>query len=159
MRTLAVIWRSAGLLMAIDARAVVEVLPPISCRPMPGTPGWVRGLFPYRGTLIPLVDATRLLGATPDSDRMANRVIVIKVTAGSVPIAWPVGLWVDSVLEIERTDFAATGGHPGFATDTTRFLGPVAQTHRGQVQLVDPAELFTPEQVAIMTERLTEGAA
>ncbi len=159
MGTLAVIWRSAGLLMAIDARAVVEVLPPVSCRPMPGVPDWVRGLFPYRGRLIPLVDAARLLGATPEPDRMANRVIVVRVTAGTAPVEWPVGLWVESVLEIERTDFEAAGGHPGFATDSTRFLGPVAQTRWGPVQLVEPAEIFTPEQAAVMTERLTEGAA
>ncbi len=159
MRTLAVIWRSAGLLMAIDARSVVEVLPPVSCRPVPGTPDWVRGLFSYRGALIPLVDAVRLLGATPEPDRMANRVLVVRVTGDTATVGWPVGLWVENVLEIERTNFEAAGGHPGFATDAARFLGPLAQTRWGQVQLVNAGEIFTPEQAAVMTERLTEGAA
>jgi chemotaxis-related protein WspB len=156
---LGVIWRSAGLLMAIDSASIVEVLPPVSCRPAPGTPGWVRGLFVYRGALIPLVDAARLLGAAPGPDRMANRVIVIRVAAGGAPTEWPVGLWVESVLEIERIDFEAAGGHPGFATDTGRFLGPVAQTRWGQVQRLSPEQLLTPEQAAILTERLSETAA
>lgn len=159
MHQLAVIWRSAGLLMAIDARATVEVLPPVSCRPAPGAPRWVRGLFSYRGTLIPLVDTTRLLGATPGPDRMANRVIVVRVAPGTVPIEWPVGLWVESVPEIDRIDFEAAGGHPGLATDTGRFLGPVAQTRWGPVQLLKPEEIFTPEQARVMAERLTEAAA
>ena len=159
MRTLAVIWRSAGLLMAIDARAVVEVLPPVACRPMPGAPDWVRGLFTYRAGLVPLVNAARLLGSTPGPDRMANRVIVVRVAAGAATVEWPVGLWVESVLEVERTDFDAAGGHPGLASDATRFLGPVARSRWGQVQLVNPAEIFTPEQAAVMTGRMTEGVA
>ena len=159
MRKLGVIWRAAGVLMAIDSRSIVEVLPPVSCRPAPGAPEWVRGLFAYRGALIPLVDAGRLLGATPGPDLMANRVIVVRVAAGAAPIEWPVGLWVESLLAIERIDFEAAGGHPGFATDMGRFLGPVTQTRWGQVQLVEPAGIFTPEQTAVMTQRLAEAAA
>ena len=159
MRTLAVIWHSAGLLMATDSTSVVEVLPPVSCRPMPGTPDWVRGLFGYRGALVPLVDAASLLNAPRGPVRMANRVIVVSVGTDTTPIDWRVGLWVESVLEVERLDFDSAGGHPGFAADSGRFLGPVAQTRWGQVQLMKPAEIFTPEQTRIMTQRLAEAAA
>jgi chemotaxis-related protein WspB len=159
VRALAVIWRSGELLMAIDARSVVEVLPPVSCRAAPGTPGWVRGLFAYRGALIPLVDAGSLLGMARGPDRMCNRVIVVRVAVGSGALDWPVGVWVESVLEIERTDFGGVGGHSGFATEAGRFLGPVVQSRWGQVQLVRPEEIFTLEQAAIMTQRLAEAAA
>ena len=159
MGDLALIWRSAGLLMAIESRAVIEVLPPLSSRAAPGTPEWVRGLFVYRGGLIPLIDAARLLGAEPAPDRLANRVIVVRVRSAGVRMEWPVGLWVESVMEIERIEFGGAGGHPGFATERGRFLGPVAQTRWGQVQLVKPGEIFTPEQAAIVAERLSEAAA
>ncbi len=161
MGTLAVIWRSAGLLMAIEARSVVEVLPPVSSRAAPGAPAWVRGLFAYRGELIPLVDAAGLLGGSPPPDRMANRVLIVRVGTGrgGPGIAWPAGLWVESVLEIDRVDFTAAGGHPGLATEGGRFLGAVAQTRWGQVQLVEPQELFTSEQARVLTERLAGAAA
>ncbi|MCC6677744.1 MAG: chemotaxis protein CheW [Phycisphaerales bacterium] len=159
MTGLGVIWRTSGLLMAIESRSIIEVLSPVSCRPMPGAPNWIRGLFVYRGTLIPLVDTARLLGAPPASDRRANRVIVVRIHAAGKPVDWPVGLWVESVLEIERIEFAAAGGHPGFATEAGRFLGPVARTRWGQVQLVTPDEIFTAEQAEIMTQRLSEAAA
>ncbi len=159
MRTLAVIWRSAGLLMAIDASSVIEVLPPVSCRPMPGSPEWVRGLFGYRGTLIPLIDAASLLNAPREPTRMANRVLVVHAGTELAPVNWHAGLWVESVLEVERLDFGNASGHPGFATDAGRFLGPVAQTRWGQVQLVTPHEIFTPEQARVMTQRLAEAAA
>ena len=159
MRALAVIWRAAGLLMATGADSVVEVLPPVAWRRAPAVPGWVRGLFACRGRLIPLVDAAVLLGAEPAPDRMINRVLVLRVGAGESPVDWHVGLWVERVLELEHIDFEAAGGHPGLATDAARFLGPIAQTRFGQVQLVKPAELFTPEQAGLLTQRLAEAVA
>jgi len=159
VRTLAVIWRAAGLLMATGAESVVEVLPPVAWRRTPAVPGWVRGLFACRGRLIPLVDAAMLLGAEPAPDRMVNRVLVLRVVASEAPLDWHVGLWVESILELEHIDFEDAGGHPGFATDAARFLGPVAQTRFGQVQLMKPAELFTPEQASLLTQRLAEAVA
>lgn len=159
MGSLGVIWRSGGLLMATDSRSVVEVLPPVRSRPAPGTPDWVRGLFVYRGGLIPLVDTVRLLAAEPAPDRMANRVIVVRVGRGGTAGDWPVGLWVEAVIEIERIEFSAAGGHPGLSTAACRFLGPVAQTRWGLVQEVTPEVIFTPEQVRVLTERIGEAAA
>ncbi len=159
MGTLAVIWRAAGLLMATGAESVVEVLPPVAWRRVPAVPGWVRGLFAWRGRLVPLVDAAGLLGAEPAPDRMVNRVLVLRVAAGETPLDWPAGLWVESVLELEHIDFESAGAHPGFATDDARFLGPVAQTRFGLVQLVRPAELFTPEHAGLLAQRLAEAAA
>jgi chemotaxis signal transduction protein len=57
MSTLAVIWRTAGLLLATSADSILEVLPPLYCSPTAAVPDWVRGLFTYRGRLIPLVDS------------------------------------------------------------------------------------------------------
>ena len=159
MRSLAVIWRTAGLLFATGADSVVEVLPPLACRPAPAVPDWVRGLFCYRERLIPLVDVSRLLALSSAPDRMTNRVLVVRRAIGPASVDWPVGLWVESVMDLERLDFEATGNHPGFATEPGRFLGPVAQTRWGQVQLVNPGELFTPDQAAVLSERLKEAAA
>ena len=159
MPTLAVIWRAAGLLFATGVESIVEVLPPLKSRPAPGAPPWVRGLFCHRDQLIPLVDVTRLLGGTPSGDRMVNRVLVVRRSLGSESNDWPVGLWVEGVLELERIDFESAGNHPGFETDAGRFLGPVAQTRWGQVQRVDAQDIFTPEEAAVLSERLAESAA
>lgn len=159
MANLGVIWRSASLLMAIESRSIIEVLAPVSCRPAPAVPHWIRGLFVYRGTLIPLVDAALLLGAPPAPDRMANRVLVLRLRSTAAPVEWPVGLWVESVLEIDRIEFADASSHPGFSTEAGRFLGPVATTRWGVVQLVHPDELFTPDQARVLTERLSEAVA
>lgn len=153
MRTLAVIWRSEDRLMAIASRSILEVLPPVSCRPALGAPAWVRGLFAYRGELIPLVDAAALLGTAKAPDRMANRVIVVRAGADDAPTGSLVGLWVESVLDVDYIDFDAPGGHPGFAAPDARVLGPVAQTRWGQVQQVLPEGMLSAEQAIVLSAR------
>jgi chemotaxis-related protein WspB len=167
MPTLAIIWRAAELLLATDAESVIEVLPPVACRPIPNAPEWVRGVFVHRGELVPLIDAQRLLaGVAPagpplpgaHADRMCNRVLAIRLAgAGDVP-EWRAGLWVQSILELERIDFAGPEAHPGLATEA-RFLGPIAPTRFGLVQLVKTHELFTREQIDVLTRRMSEAAA
>jgi chemotaxis-related protein WspB len=172
MSTLSVIWRAAGQLLAMDAGSVIEVLPPVSWRPVPGLPEWIRGVFVHRGDLIPLVDAERLLSGLDSAaarsrssegpireDRMSNRVVAIRVpAAGDVP-EWRMGLWVESVLELERIEFTGSGTHPGFTTEDVRFLGPIAPTRFGLVQLVKAHELFTTEQAGMLTRHITEAVA
>jgi chemotaxis-related protein WspB len=166
MPKLAVIWRSAALLLATGAESVIEVLPPVAWRQVPGVPEWVRGVFDYRGDLIPLIDSEKLLlgprnGAAESlatADQMVNRVLVVRVASTGNGPTWPVGLWVGSILELDHIDFEAPHTHPGFDTQAARFLGPIASTRWGLVQLVNPAELFTPEQITMMSSRMAEAS-
>jgi len=161
---LAVIWRAGGLLFSTNVGAVVEVLAPVRANPAPAVPGWVRGLFVYRGTIIPLVDVAKLLGRTSGEDRMTNRVLVVRSgrrdgTGGEVGDAGLVGLWVESVLELDRPEYRAAGSHPGFSNEASRFLGAVAETRFGTVQDVRPEELFTAEQAELLWARVKAGAS
>ena len=60
----------AGETYAIESRAVVEVLPLVPARPLPLAPDYVRGVFTYRGGLVPLVDLARRMAAPPPVDRV-----------------------------------------------------------------------------------------
>jgi len=166
MSTLAVIWRGAGLLLATDTQYVIEVLPPVACRPVPGVPLWVRGVFMYRGDLISLIDAERLLSDLPNAqasppmgDLLLNRVLVLRVASRAAEPARPVGLWVSSILELDHIDFAGRHTHAGFPSESARFLGPIAPTRWGAVQLVSPADLLTTEQAELISRRLSEAAS
>ena len=62
---------------AIESRRVVEVLPLVPARPLPRTPAYVRGIFTYRGDLVPLVDLGVRLADQPPAERLSTRVIVV----------------------------------------------------------------------------------
>ncbi|MGH7245217.1 MAG: chemotaxis protein CheW [Phycisphaerales bacterium] len=156
MSSLAVIWRAGGLLFSTTVENIAEVLSPVKATELPSVPDWMRGLFVFRGELIPLVDGARLLGRPSGVDRMVNRVLVVRTRNGASENL--VGVWVESVLELARPSFAAQGAHPGLANEQTRFLGRVAQMPMGAVQEVLPAELFTPEQAELLWSRVKAGA-
>ncbi len=159
MPLLAVIWRAGGLLFATGVSSVVEVLPPLSCPALPAAPAWMRGLFRYRGGLIPLIDVHELMGLPRPADRMANRILVVRCADALGESDFRVGLWVDTILELERLDSTAPDSHPGLSNDSTPFLGAVVQTRFGQVQFVNPESLLTAEQTELLAGRMKEAAA
>ena len=57
--------RVGGATIAIPAAAAREVAPRTPAIRLPGTPEFVCGVVNVRGTLVPLVDLGRLLGAEP----------------------------------------------------------------------------------------------
>ena len=57
-----VIWTSKGSRYATPSSSVIEVVPLVESRPVPESEDWLTGLFNFRGSLLPLVDSSRLLG-------------------------------------------------------------------------------------------------
>lgn len=164
--TLVLVWGVGDLLCAVDVEAIVEILPPVPCRRVPLLPSWVRGLFNHRGTIAPMVDAAGLLGLDPVDDRMANRVLVVRVgvrgAATESSLArnhMTLGIWIHRVLDLARVAFRAAASHPGFANAHAKFLGPVGATPWGLVQLVDPRELLDDAQWQLVAGRVREDAA
>lgn len=167
--TLVLGWHVGELPCAVDVRTVVEVLPPVPCRPMPLAPGWIRGIFAHRGDLVPMVDAAGVLGLPATEDRMANRVLVLRSGGsgasgapagdGVAPRSATIGLWVHRVLDLARVDFCAATSHPGLSNVHARFLGPIGEAPWGLVQLVAPHELLDDAQWTLVAGRLAEAAA
>jgi chemotaxis-related protein WspB len=68
---------------AIPARSVVEVVPHVALRPLPGAPPWVIGLLAYRGRALPVVDlARKLFGVACESSRLSSRIVVVEAADG-----------------------------------------------------------------------------
>src|SRR5688572_10408556 len=61
---------------ALPTASVVEVVPAVPLRPVPGTPEAVAGLLAYRGQVVPVVDLPRLLGRGAAPVRLSTRIAV-----------------------------------------------------------------------------------
>jgi chemotaxis-related protein WspB len=118
---------------ALDCRRVVEVVPWVPLRSVPRAPAHHRGLLHFRGEVISVFDLAVLCGAPPCQPRLSTRIVVVQVGAETV------GLLAESVLDLELVrdaDLSAGLSWPGI-----EFLGPVIETPRGLVQLIDVERL------------------
>jgi chemotaxis-related protein WspB len=138
----------AGQACAIESRRVVEVLPLVPARPIPHTPAYVRGIFPYRGRLVPLVDLGLRLADRPPDERLSTRVIVVAPAGadGGQPLA-RLGLIAENVISIGSTEDADTT-LPALDLPDAAFLGRILRIGGQTVQLLDIDRLLPPELAA-----------
>lgn len=129
---------------ALEAGRVLEVLPLLELKPLPGAPRGVAGIFNYRGRPVPAVDLSELTLGQAANERLSTRIIVVNYPdeAGKFQ---PLGLIAEHATEIirrESREFMDTGLKLG-APD---YLGPVLMDARGPIQWVREQRLL-PENV------------
>lgn len=135
---------------ALPSSCVVEVVPAVKLRAVPGTPPSVAGLLAYRGRIVPVVDLARRLGRSPASDVLSTRIAVCAREGGGM-----VGVLAADVTRVGEVDPDAPGSHPGPAPDDLPALGRVTFDAEGLVQLVDVEQLLSRE----LLERLDHAAS
>lgn len=124
---------------ALPLTAVQRVLPAARLTALPGAPPWVPGLLDLHGEPVPVIDLSRLAGTPSDAVRYDTRILLVEVAAlGRMRRLGLKAEHVAGTLDI-GTDLAASG------VAAAPWLGAIASTTPGLVQLVDPARLLAPE--------------
>jgi chemotaxis-related protein WspB len=129
---------------ALEAGRVLEVLPLLELKRLPGAPRGVAGIFNYRGRPVPAVDLSELTLGQAANERLSTRIIVVNYPDETGKFQ-PLGLIAEHATEIirrESREFIETGlklGAPGY-------LGPVLMDGRGPIQWVREQRLL-PENV------------
>ncbi len=130
--------------------AVSRVVPVAQLTQIPHAPHYIPGLLDLHGRPVPVVDLSRLAGMTPDAVRYDTRFLLVdyRTPEGA---SHALALKAEHVSGIASIDGEQLG--PSGVT-AAPFLGQVASTTHGMLQLVDvdsllPAEvralLFQPE--------------
>ena len=132
---------------AIESRRVVEVLPLVPARPIPQTPGYVRGMFTYRGSLVPLVDLGRRLDDVALEERLSTRVIVVDYLPPGAAKSARLGLVAENVISIVSAERAETS-LPALELESAPFLGRMLRIGGRTVQVVDVDRLLPADLAA-----------
>jgi len=133
-------------LYAIPARSVVEVVPQVVLRTLPGAPSYVAGLLSYRGALLSVVDLSRRLIDVAARNCLSTRIVVVERTAGAQPPRF--GLLTERVADIRKLhgELTPTGADTtGYITGTVLDKGVAVQVLN--VEAVLPPRLLTEERV------------
>jgi chemotaxis-related protein WspB len=129
---------------AIESRRVVEVLPLVPARPLPGLPEYLLGLFTYRGDLVPLVDLGLRFGVGRAVARLSTRVIVVALAGAG---GRRLGLVAEHVTAIRAADEAAAS-LPPLELEAAPYLGRVLRLGGETVQLVAVDRVLPADLVA-----------
>jgi chemotaxis-related protein WspB len=127
----------------IEALEIVEVVPAVSLRIAPHTPGYVAGLLNYRGVVTPVVDVHILLGESRARSLLSTRIIIVRLD-GPDGAERRLGLIAERVTETiacRPEDFQKSG----VGADDARYLGEVLPLAQGMVQKVSVAKILPEE--------------
>lgn len=138
---------------ALPARDVVEVVPLLPLKPIPRAPGWVAGVFSYRGQVVPVIDVCDLALGTAARQRTSTRVVLVHYPGNHC-----LGLVLEQASQTLRCDAAEFKPY-GLQTPDARYLGPIREDARGLLQRISVEELlderarallFAPENAALL---------
>ena len=134
---------------------VVEVVPSVPLRAVPGTVAGIAGLLRFRGGLVPVVDLGLVWAGRSSPARMSSRIVVCEL--GAVGGAWTevasqtrprLGLLAERVLRVTNVDPDAVGGGEGPKTPGARGLGRLVRDGESLLQLVKVEDLVPAEVLA-----------
>ena len=162
---------------ALPSACVVEVVPSVPLRRVPGTPASVAGLLAYRGRVVPVVDLSQLFGRGPAPARLSTRIAVCDRDGALAPLGLEgtevpgvsggaggrarrrlVGVLAERVTRVGEVDPDAPGSHPGPRADALPALGRVTFDEEGLVQLVEVADLLPADLLLRLEREEAEGA-
>lgn len=97
---------------ALDIMRIEEILQPHPTTRVVGAPEWMTGVINLRGTIIPVVDLRKRLGAQVSTSRLKPKFIVCRVGRRRA------ALHVDGVTEVVRVHLDELKPTPGMLTGT-----------------------------------------
>lgn len=128
---------AGGLVYAIGAKTVVEVLPTVPVRPVPHLPDYVLGMVAYRGRMLPVIDLPRRLTGVPARALLSTRLIIVEVAGSAVSETGParLGLIAENMVSTVRSEDAETV-FPQMQLESAPYLGRILRLGGQTVHLL-----------------------
>src|SRR5688500_1439199 len=118
---------------AVQARQVAEIVRPLDFTPLPNSPAWLHGIANLRGTIISVLNLSKICGKTDVSNSSKSKLIVLKTKNPASTVAFP----VDRLSEI--VTLTINDVQPA---EDARFFGK-AVYKAAFVNLLDTEKLFS----------------
>lgn len=135
-------FKIGGEYYALDTDDVIEIIPAITFRPVPGTPDFFLGLFDYRGQILPVIDICQLTIGISSVIRLSTRIILLNFPFKDKKVI--LGLLaedVTDVIDVEESSFQDTG----ISSENAPYLTSVCEYEGKFVQLIQIQKLFSKE--------------
>lgn len=144
MDRLVVCFEVGGERYGIPAVRVVEVVPAVPLRDVPGTHDGVVGVLRHRGGVVPVVDPSVAWGKGPLPRRLSTRILLCELEPVEGRVATRLGILGERVTRVANLDpDSPVGDLP--ATPGARGLGTLVRDGDGLLHLVEVDQLVSRE--------------
>lgn len=132
---------------ALNTDDVIEVIPVVSLRQIPGTAKFFSGIFDYRGIIVPVIDITQLTLGKPTTIRLSTRIILTNFTHknGQKSILGIITEDMTDTLDIDESAIQNTG----IVSEQVPYLGAIIQIEDQFIQCIELNKLLSEEQQKI----------
>ena len=140
---------------ALEAGLVVEVLPLVALKGLPGAPRGVAGLVDYRGTPVPVLDLSALALGVAAASRVSTRLLIVRYCAaqGGERLLGLVVERATEMLKCAAEDFY----NPGVETSGAPYLREVVRDRQGLIQRVEVSAMLGKELRAALFDKSPDG--
>ncbi|WP_223486571.1 chemotaxis protein CheW [Pseudomonas sp. A-RE-19] len=148
-QSLFLVFRIGNERYALQAIEVAEVLSHLPLKPIPRAPGWVAGVFAYRGAVVPVIDLSALTFGQPAQARTSTRLVLVHYRPDEAAPAQLLGLILEQVTDTLRCSPADFQPY-GLDNRQAPYLGPVREDAQGLLQWVRVADLLDAQVRALL---------
>ena len=123
---------------ALPCARIVRIIPKVTLRPVPQAPSCLAGLLHYRGDAVPVIDLCSLMAERPASHLLSSRIILMSYDGASGRLLGLLGEQIMETISLDETNLRP----PSVRLDAAPYLGRIASTERGLIQMVEPEHLL-----------------
>src|SRR5262249_23510957 len=140
---LALLFEVSGQRYGLDAAQVLRVVPYVRLRWLSGAPSYVAGTFPYRDTLVPVIDLSQLIGGKPAAHLLSTRIVLTSHPGphGEGRILGLLAERATDCIEDETVEVKSAG----FVVPEAPFLGGLSVSGNKTIQYVKVESLLPDE--------------
>lgn len=124
----------------LEASRIIEVLPLVRIKAMPGAGRSGIGVINHRGAPVPVIDLSALILGRPARKLLSTRIVLIRGGGDDQAGQW-LGLTLEQATETLRRDPAGFVA-PGLTGGGAPYLGPVLADARGLIHWIDPDKVL-----------------
>lgn len=115
-----------------EIEKIIEIVPWVTLRKVPGTPDYIPGVFKYRNRIVPVLDLTMLTARREAKKILSSRITIVKYRQEHI-----LGLLMENVTEVVDINTNPDAfQEPGIKTEMS-YMGKISvDAHNKMLQLV-----------------------
>ena len=135
-------------LYAIDSNEIIEIIPNVNYTIIAGAPDFIKGIFNYRGTAVPVIDLLMMSSGKPTADKLSTKIMIVNYNPIK-SVEKTIGLLTENIIGSEHINDESIKKN-GLTLDQSKYLGDILNKGDLMVQIININNLLTKEAQKIL---------